>query len=93
MGRVAPAGQLGSFQITVGTDKQRLSDDFPTYTVVLKADDDNTGNIYVGNSDVTTSSGLRLSPGQSLSIDIDNLNKVYVIADTADQKLYVLWLR
>ena len=40
----------------------------------------NTGIIYVGGSGVTSSTGIALYPGDVYSIDIDNLNDVYVVA-------------
>ena len=40
----------------------------------------NTGIIYVGGSGVTSSTGIALYPGDVYSIDIDDLNDVYVVA-------------
>ena len=57
---------------------------------VVKADDDNTGNIYVGESGVTTSTGFRLDTAQGLVIEIDNINKIYCISDVASQKVHYI---
>ena len=40
----------------------------------------NTGIIYVGGSGVTANTGIALYPGDVYSVDIDNLNDVYVVA-------------
>ncbi len=59
--------------------------------VTVTADMSNTGTIFVGNSSsVTTSTGFSLEAGDALFLPIDNPTKVYVISDTASQKvLYV----
>lgn len=60
--------QLGSNVVVVG--------------VVIQAKSTNTGVIYVGGSNVSsTVFGAELQPGQSVGLSIDNTNKVYV--DTA----------
>ena len=63
--------------------------------VVVKADAANAGIIYVGNSDVTAgdteaTDGFPLSAGDSVTIDVDNPNKISVIASQVDQVVY--WL-
>jgi hypothetical protein len=65
--------------------------------VVLKSDDGgatngNTGRIFIGASDVTADTtagtgGTCLRPGDSITIPIDNANKLYAIASSANQKL------
>ena len=39
----------------------------------------NTGYVYVGNSTVTTSTGVPLSPGQGWSAGVPNSNWIYVV--------------
>lgn len=63
--------------------------------VLVKASNSNTGTIFVGNSDVTNGSndatdGFELGAGESVTIEVDNANKVYVIASTTSQR--VSWL-
>ena len=63
--------------------------------VVVKAANSNTGTIYVGNSDVTANSadatdGFELGAGESVTIEVDDVNKLYVIASAANQVVY--WL-
>lgn len=62
--------------------------------VDVKADDDNTGVVYVGAlSTITAGSadatdGFRLNPGQSVFLAIDDISKVYVIGSTTGQKVW-----
>jgi len=77
-------------QVDVGTSAVQLaSSSTPCkFGVVIKADDDNSGNVYVGGSGVTTSDGFRLSAGQGITLEIDDASKIYVIADSSGQKVY-----
>lgn len=45
--------------------------------VTVKALTTNTGLVYVGDSSVSSANGFELQAGESVSIDIDNTNKVY----------------
>lgn len=54
-------------------------------SVTIKALSTNTGIVYVGNSTVTTANGFELLAGESVSLDCDNLNDVYVIGSGASQ--------
>jgi len=61
--------------------------------VVVKAANANTGIIYVGNSDVTADSadatdGFELGAGESITIEVDDVSKIYVIASTTNQSVY-----
>lgn len=48
--------------------------------VTVKALPTNTGLIYVGNSTVSAGNGHVLSPRESVPIEIDNLNRIYIDA-------------
>ena len=89
-----PSSNGGVKVYTVGTTTMQL-DNAKIKTVLLKADDDNGGNIYVciNNSECSSSNGFRLASGQAITLDISNLNMLYVVADTSNQKLYVVYLR
>lgn len=61
--------------------------------VLIKADKDNTGIVYVGMSGVTIATdddtdGFPLEPSESVTIPVDNAEKVYVIADTNNQVVH-----
>jgi hypothetical protein len=64
------------------------------FEVCLKASVDNTGKVYVGGSTVTVPAGavpgFELSAGESVSLRVDNLNKLYAIAEAALQ--YLFWI-
>lgn len=55
--------------------------------VHLKSPVSNTATIYVGSRDLLTSpdSGYPLEPGESIFLEIDNVNKIYAKSSTAGQ--------
>jgi len=65
---------------TVGTSAEVLTSSQACKHVDIMASVANTGIIYVGGSGVTAATGIALYSGDVYSIDIDNLNDVYVIA-------------
>lgn len=69
---------------TAGTRVQLSATSVPCKSVAITAMPANTGIMVVGGSTVvgTTASrqGVPLSPGDTISLDIDNLNKIYVDA-------------
>jgi len=56
---------------TAGTRVQVTSSFIQATTVVIQAKRANTGKIYVGDSSVSSTRGLQLEPGESVSISID----------------------
>ena len=69
------------------TDRTQLTN-IECSSVTIQAPSTNSDPIYVGGSDVTNISGANpgiiLSPGSSISnITVENLNHVFVAADTA----------
>lgn len=62
--------------------------------VVVKAANSNTGTVYIGNSTGVTAGttdatdGFELAGGESVTIDIDNVNKLYAIGSASGQKVY-----
>jgi hypothetical protein len=62
--------------------------------VLVRADDSNTGYLYLGNSDVTAGTdatqGIKLAAGESIFIPIDNANKIYAIGSAVNQALTFL---
>ena len=65
---------------TVGTSAEVLTSSTACKHVDIMAAVANTGIIYVGGSGVTTATGIALYAGDVYSLDIDDLNDVYVIA-------------
>lgn len=62
-------------------------------SVDLIAFEGNAGTIWVGNSGVTPTNGRPLYPGATLAIDINDVSKVYIDADNADDGVGWIALR
>lgn len=63
--------------------------------VQIKADEDNTGVVYVGNSGLTVltdeaTDGFPLEAGEGLFVPIDDANKVFLISETGGQAVHFL---
>jgi len=94
-------GITGTFDtganLDVDTSAEVLtSTDFDTTQgVMITADSDNSGVVYIGNSDVDAgatdaTSGIPLSAGESLFFSANNPSSIYVIGSAVNQKVY--WL-
>lgn len=64
-----------------------------TKGVTVIADSTNTGIIYVGNSDVTAGTtaatdGFPIQAGESVTLEVNNPNLLYVIASVNNQIVY-----
>ena len=64
----------------VGTSAEVLTSSTACKHVDIMAATGNTGIIYVGGSGVTSATGIALYAGDVYSLDIDDLNDVYVLA-------------
>lgn len=49
--------------------------------LAVRAAGGNTGNIYVGDSGVSSSNGFVLGAGESVSMPIDDVSKVHIDSD------------
>lgn len=77
---------------TIGTTAAQLdSTALPNRKgISIKADEDNTNSIWYGYADtVTTSTGFRLSPGESKEWDHDENTNLWAISDATGQTVYV----
>lgn len=76
---VQPAIAIRNNQVTTnaGTRVQLSATSTPISSVSVKALSTNTGIVYVGDSSVSSSNGRELEAGESLDIDIANLNSVW----------------
>lgn len=86
---------LVAFARTIGTVAETLSiDSQQVVSATIKADDDNSGSVYVGGPNVnTTSAGFRLKAGQALSgVTISDLKSVWIVGSGSGQKVYVFGL-
>jgi len=67
----------GAAVTLAGAAVQLLPVSVPCMSVTVKALRANTGLVYVGGANVSNLIGFQLSPGETVSLDIDDLNKVY----------------
>lgn len=58
-------------------------------TVVIQSNPTNTGKIFVGDADVTASTGLIITAGTSMTLDVTDTSALYLISDTASQDVRV----
>ena len=62
-----------------------------TIAVLIKAKAGNTGNIYVGDSDVTSANGYLLDATETVSLSLDhNSDNIYLNADSSGDGVYYL---
>jgi hypothetical protein len=94
-GKYGIPDSLGSGQKTIsvaGTAEAIVGSSTECVSVTIKALAGNTGNVYVGKSTVNSSNGLVLAAGDSVSFDIDNLNRVYIDVDTNGEGISFLYV-
>lgn len=68
----------GKTTVTTAGTRVVLAASQAVKSVVIKALSTNTGIIYVGNSTVASTNGLQLLAGETVSLDIANLNTVNI---------------
>lgn len=80
----ASAISNGSKDISnAGTAETLVGSATPAKKVWIWCNDDNTGaKVYVGGSTVSSSSGKPLYKGETIQIEIDDLEKIYIDVDT-----------
>jgi hypothetical protein len=65
-----------------GTAEALVASATPCKRVHITAEDDNTGKIYYGGSSVSSSVGDYIFAAQSKTIEIDDVSKIFIDADT-----------
>lgn len=74
----------GSKSVTsAGTAVQLAAISTSCLSLVMSANDTNTGKIYYGGSTVSSETGAFIFPGQTVELRIDDVQKVYIDADTS----------
>jgi uncharacterized Zn-binding protein involved in type VI secretion len=81
------AATFATNQLSVGSTTVSLPLQPVTRMVTVKAHNGNLGNVYIGGSSVAPNSGFELGAGESLTILVDNANKVYCIASPSGQRI------
>lgn len=82
----------GAKNVTVAGTAEPIATSTATTTITVRALETNTGLIYVGPSTVDSSSGFQLSASETVSIDLDNLNKVWIDADVNGEGVTFIYL-
>lgn len=73
----------------------------PATSIIIQAEYTNIGRISIGDSAVTTSTGIEIGPGDTFTLSIESVSKVgefdladvYVVSNTAGDSVRVLVLR
>ena len=79
-----------------GTAVQLSSTATETNWIKVQAISTNTNAVWVGGSGVkndNTGGGMRLTAGEAIPLEVDNLNKVYVDATTNNEGVIYLYGR
>lgn len=76
---------------TIGTSADALSsssEEIPIgSSLLIKANKDNAGVVYIGDSNVGTGDGFPIDAGEEVRLKVDDVSTVYAIADNADEDL------
>lgn len=87
-----PNDMVGGGKVEVGTTAVPVTFTGTTKAIIITADQNNTGTLYVGKSNVTNAGANAftfLETGDSVEIDYeDGTNAVYVVSDTASQNFW-----
>lgn len=83
----------GSAAVTNAASGGQLPDIYFN-TVVISSPSVNTKNIFIGPADsALVSGGFMLAPGEAISLDIDNLDRLYAGTNAAGQIIRYIGLR
>ena len=84
---VIPASVAQGFQaITTAGTRVNLADNVAK-SITIKANANNNGTVYIGDSTVTSSDGFPLRAGDTLSLDISNTNKIWIDASISGESI------
>lgn len=89
-----PATIVGNGKTTVATAgvATQLASSTSIVSVTIRALASNTNKIYVGSASVSSTNGFQLSPQETVSLDINNLSKVYIDADVSGEGVTYIYL-
>lgn len=91
---ITPPKNVGYIELDVGSTPTPISSESkPCKQVILRAWKDNTDVIYVSSKEgAEAGKGFELGAGDSITIPIDDLSKIYVWTPTEYQKLDVFYV-
>jgi hypothetical protein len=82
----------GGGKISVGTTAVEVTFTGTTTTIIISADPENTGTLYVGKSDIDSSGNNSLTfleAGEDIAIRYDDSeNPIYIVASVASQNYF-----
>lgn len=82
---------MNNGQITLSSTVVTQFTNVGLMVVALKSDPDNTNPIWIGDENVTATTGFPLQPGETIVIAVDgNLDVLYGIAETNSE--IVCWI-
>lgn len=67
----------GQASVTTAGTSVQLSN-LPCRYLIVKAKGTNTGNIFVGDSDVSSANGFILAAGEEIMLSVDNAHRVWI---------------
>ena len=62
----------GTIKVTAAGTRVQAAHKGNFRTVVFKAGSDNTGDVYLGGDDVSSTDGMTLTPGESVQLQLAN---------------------
>ena len=75
---------------TAGTRVQLSAQACKAVSIAAKAA--NTGDIYLGDSGVTSANGRILEPGDTIDLSIDDLSRLYIDSEEDGEGISYLWV-
>jgi len=86
---VVPPTQVLNGQVTIAAPRVPLVAVSTTIKSVTIENPNTNAVVYVGDAAVTAANGYRLQPGATVSMDIDDLNKVNVTGTVGNVVSYI----
>lgn len=85
---------VDSAQVTVATagTAVQLPAHPQIYGLSIRANNSNTGDVYIGGPTVTAGTGFELGPGEGISLDVTDTAAVHIDADTDGDGVSLLWV-
>lgn len=82
----------GAQTVTTAGTRVQLASNTPTTTITVRAKASNTGLTYIGSSTISSANGFQLSPSEVVSLDLDNLSKLWIDAATNGNGVTYIYL-
>lgn len=84
--------KTGQKTVTTAGTQEVLATKETIKSITIKALAGNTGIVYIGDSSVDSSTGLELSAGESLSLDINEISLIYVDVATSGEGVSFIYV-